>query len=327
MITIISFIWGGKGWHQVSASLDVQAFLITFREVLEAMLILGLITSYLKRLNQQRFNKWVWTGAGAGVFVSFLVALLFQVVLTSYAAMGSEIYLKIGIMIVSSILLTQMVLWMAEQSKDMKGKMEKRLDAILSTGSILGMIIHAFLVVLREGVETVFFFAAISKGQIDQALSSWGALLGMIAAIILAVLFFRGTTRFSLKTFFRITSAMIFLIAAGFLVSAIGMLQDLGHVPSAYLHVYDTSWLMPENPVDEEHFIREHGYAPLISGNIGIFFNALMGYTHNPSIEQILIYIAYFVVVLGWVRYKNQQGKVAKVKVKEKSEPAQAQLN
>jgi high-affinity iron transporter len=288
------------------SSLDVQAFLVTFREVLEAMLILGLITSYLKRMGQERFNKWVWTGAGFAVAASFLVALLFQVVLTGYATMGSEIYLKISIMIISSILLTQMVLWMAEQNRDVKSRMEKRLDAILTTGSIIGMIVHAFLVVLREGVETVFFFAAISKGEIDKVLTSWGALVGMIAAIVLSILFFRGTARFSLSTFFKVTGAMIILIAAGFLVSAIGMLQDLGHIPSAMPKVVDLAWLMPENPVDETHFIREHGYAPLISGSVGVFFNTLLGYTHDPSIEQIMAYIAYFVVVFTWVRYKKQ---------------------
>jgi high-affinity iron transporter len=290
----------------LAGSLDVQAFLITFREVLEALLIVGLITSYLKRVGASHFNKWVWTGAGAAVVASFFVALLFQVVLTGFQVMGSEIYLKITIMLISSVLLTQMVLWMADQSKGIKGRLESKLSDILTTGSVIGMIIHAFLVVVREGVETVFFFAGISGGQIDKAITSWGALFGVAVAGVVSYLFFRGAMRFSLQTFFRVTGAMIVLIAAGLLVQAIGMMQDIGLMKSAMPHVYNLDWLMPEHPVDEAHYVREHGTHPLISGNVGIFFKTLLGYSHSPSIEQILAYLGYFAVVFSWVRFKRR---------------------
>lgn len=100
--------------------MEVQALLITFREALEALLIIGIITSYLKRVNHREYTKYVWLGAALAVAASVGVAILFQVVLTGFAAMASEIYLKIGIMIVSALLLTQMVFWMAEHSQDIK---------------------------------------------------------------------------------------------------------------------------------------------------------------------------------------------------------------
>src|SRR5690349_10778029 len=124
----------------MSPSLDVQAFLVTFREALEAMLIVGLITSFLKKWNQEKYHKWVWMGASAGVIVSFFVALLFQVVLTGYQMMGSEIYLKISIMLISSILLTQMILWITAQNRNIHSRMEQRVASILTKGSIIGMI-------------------------------------------------------------------------------------------------------------------------------------------------------------------------------------------
>lgn len=287
------------------SSLDIQVLLVVFREAFEAFLILGLIITYLKRCNEVGYVRWVWAGSGLALVASCLFALLFQVVLTSYTAMGSEIYMKVGIMLVSSVLLTQMILWMARQNEDMKGNMERQLDLVLTQGSIWGMVFHAFLVVVREGVETVFFFAAISQGRIDQAMGSVGLWIGLAAAACLAYLFFARVARFSLKTFFRVTGGIILLIAAGFLVSAVGILQDLHMIPSVMPHVYDLSWLMPENPIDEMHYIREIGHAPLISGHVGIFFNAFLGYTHNPSIEQVLAYLTYFVVVYTWMRHKR----------------------
>ena len=78
--------------------MEIQALLIMFREVLEALLIIGIITTYMKRMGQCQYNKFVWLGAGLAVLASVGVAMLFQVVFTGFAAMGSEIYLKISIM-------------------------------------------------------------------------------------------------------------------------------------------------------------------------------------------------------------------------------------
>jgi len=286
---------------------EVQALLITFREVLEALLIIGIITTYLKRMDQAQYNKYVWLGAGLAVLASVGVAMLFQVVFTGFAAMGNEIYLKIGIMLVSTILLTQMVFWMAEHSKDIKGNMEGKMNKFISTGNIVGMVIHSFLVVLREGVETVFFFAAITGGNIGAALQGWGALTGVIIAAVVSYFFFKGTMRISLKTFFKVTGAFIILIAAGLLVQAISMMQDVGIIGSVVPHLYDITWFLPEHSIDHAHYVRDYGVEPLLSGDIGIFLKALFGYSSMPSIEEVIAYIGYFVVIYLLTGYQPKE--------------------
>ncbi|RAK21329.1 high-affinity iron transporter [Anoxybacillus vitaminiphilus] len=277
--------------------MEVQALLITFREALEALLIVGIITSYLKRVNHPQYTKYVWLGAGLAVLASVGVALLFQVVLTGFAAMGSEMYLKISIMFISAALLTHMVFWMAEHSRDMKKNMEGKIEHYISTGNMIGMVIHSFLVVLREGVETVFFFAAITGGNIGAAMQGWGAITGIVLAAVVSYLFFKGTMRVPLKTFFKVTGAFIILIAAGLLVQGISMLQDLNIIGSVMPHVYDITWFLPEHPIDYEHYLRDHGVAPVLSGDIGIFLKALFGYSSMPSLEEVIAYVGYFVVI------------------------------
>lgn len=284
-------------------ALELQALLITFREALEALLIVGIITTYLKRMKRGELTKYVWLGAALAVVASLGMALLFQVVLTGFAAMGSEMYLKIGIMLVSALLLTQMVFWMAKHSRDIKGKVEGKLSQFITAGNIIGMVVHSFLVVLREGVETVFFFAAITGGNIGAAISNWGALAGIVLAALVTYLFFKGSMRVSLKTFFKITSIFIILIAAGLLVQGVSMMQDLDMIGSVMPQVYDLTWLMPEHPIDEEHYIRDTGNEPFLSGQVGIFFKALLGYSSMPSLEEILAYLGYFAVLyflIGW---------------------------
>ncbi|MGG4166812.1 FTR1 family protein [Rossellomorea vietnamensis] len=295
--------------------MELQALLITFREVLEALLIIGIITTYLKKTNHGRFTKFVWLGAGLAIIASVGVAMLFQVVFTGFAAMGSEMYLKIGIMLVSSVLLTQMVFWMAKHSRDLKGNMEGKMKHFISTGNIVGMVIHSFLVVLREGVETVFFFAAITGGDIGAAMQGWGAITGVVIGCVVAYFFFKGTMRISLKSFFKVTGAFIILISAGLLVQAISMMQDIGLIGSVIPHLYDLTWLLPEHPIDYAHFLRDTGTAPLLSGDVGIFLKALFGYSSMPSIEEVISYIGYFVAIYFLTSPKRESVK-AKEEVK-----------
>jgi len=299
--------------------MQLQAFLITFREVLEALLIVGIITTYLKRTDSKQFVKYVWLGAGLAVVASYIVALVFQVVFTGFAAMGSEMYLKISIIFVSAILLTQMVFWMAEHSKNMKANMESKMSQYITAGNIIGMVVHSFLVVLREGVETVFFFAAITGGNIGEAMKGWGAISGLLVAVVVSYLFFKGTMRISLKVFFKVTGAFIVLIAAGLLVQGISMLQDLKILGSVMPHVYDITWLLPEHPIDYAHYLRDHGTAPLLSGDIGIFLKAFLGYSSMPSLEEVLVYIGYFVVLYMLIIFKKPVKKKQTIVDEDKS--------
>ena len=287
--------------------MELQAFLITFREALEALLIVGIITSYLKRVGRPEFTKYVWLGAGLAVLASLGLALVFQVVLDGFATMGAQNYMKVGIMIISGVLLTQMVFWMASQSKDMAGKVQGKYDQFITAGNVVGMVIHAFLVVLREGVETVFFFAAITGGDIGKAIQTWGSLGGLICAAIVAFFFFRGTMRISLRAFFRITGAFIILIAAGLIVQAVSILQDMSVIGTLVPHLYDLTWLMPEHPIDEEHYIRDTGETPFISGQVGIFLKALFGYASMPSLEEFLVYWGYYLALYLVLKNKGEQ--------------------
>jgi high-affinity iron transporter len=285
--------------------MEIQALLITFREVLEALLIIGIITTYLKRTQNGIYTKYVWLGAGLAVLASVGAAFLFQVVFTSFAAMGSEMYLKIGIMLISSILLTQMVFWMAEHSKDLKGNMEGKMNKFVTAGNVVGMVIHSFLVVLREGIETVFFFAAITGGDIGKALEGWGAITGIIIAAVVSYFFFRGSMRIPLKTFFKVTGVFIVLIAAGLFVQGISVMQDIKMIGSVIPHVYDITWFLPEHPIDYAHYLRDTGMQPIFSGDVGIFFKALFGYSSMPSIEEVIAYIGYFIAIYLLVNIKS----------------------
>ncbi|WP_203361556.1 FTR1 family protein [Bacillus sp. REN10] len=304
--------------------MDFQAFLITLREALEAILIVGLILSYLTRLDANQYKKWIYVGVLLAIVSSFLIALVFQVVFTGFASFGSEVYLKVGILFASVFLLTHMVIWMKKESKDINGDMQKKIGAAVTAGSVSALIIHSYLIVVREGVETVFFFAAISGGDITKVFQSSGALAGLLMALVLGYMFFSGTMRFSLKTFFNVTGILIMFIAAGLLVQGIGVLQDLGKMGSLYTtaegkpaELYNIVHIMPEHYQDEMHYLRDTGKESLISGQVGLFMAAMFGYSHNPSLEQVLGYWGYFAIVIVMTRLIDK-GKISKPSFKKR---------
>ena len=149
-------------------------------------------------------------------------------------------------------------------------------------------------------------FAAITGGNIGVTMKGWGAITGVIIAAIVSYLFFKGTMKVSLKTFFKVTGMFIILIAAGLLVQAISNMQDLNIIGSVIPHLYDLTWFLPEHPIDYDHYLRDHGMAPILLGDIGIFLKALFGYASMPSIEEVIAYIGYFVGIYLLTSFKTK---------------------
>ena len=86
--------------------------------------------------------------------------------------------------------------------------------------------------VLREGAETVLILSAVSLNS-TELMSFLGTLLGVIAAIAFGVMFVKGSVRINLQKFFRITTAILFLVAAQLLISGLHELSESGVIPSS----------------------------------------------------------------------------------------------
>ncbi len=253
--------------------------LITFREGLEAFLVVGIILTYLGRCNLNKYSKWVFVGAGIGLLSAILLGLLFQIYYSGFESSLGELYLKVTIMGFAIIVLTYMVIWMARNGRNMKGEIEKNLEHVISTGSVLALVMMSFLAILREGFETVLFLGALYGNEMSTPVY-YGGIIGLIMALIVTVAIFKGIRNLPIKQFFNITGGLIMLIAAGLLSNMVGILQDINIIPVLKQSVFDLSWLMVD------------------SSEIGIFFKALFGYTHSPSLAQVASYTVYFIIIL-----------------------------
>ncbi len=86
--------------------------------------------------------------------------------------------------------------------------------------------------VLREGAETVLMLAGVSLNS-TALMSFLGTLLGVLAAIAFGVIFVKGSVRINLQKFFRVTTAIMFLVAAQLVISGLHELSESGVIPSS----------------------------------------------------------------------------------------------
>jgi len=89
-----------------------------------------------------------------------------------------------------------------------------------------------FLMVLREGAETVLILSAVSLNS-TELMSFLGTLLGVLAAVAFGVMFVKGSVRINLQKFFRVTTAILFLVAAQLVVAGLHELSESGVLPSS----------------------------------------------------------------------------------------------
>ena len=153
---------------------------IVFREVLEASLIIGILYTYLKKSNNQDSIKMLWSGVGIAIFISIIVSIIFQIIAGGFEGSASKIFEGI-VMIIASIVLTTMIIWMA-QNKNISDNLKNKAKESLSSGLKYGIFMLAFVAVFREGVEIILFLYAIGiKDGISILPSIIGATLGLLA--------------------------------------------------------------------------------------------------------------------------------------------------
>ena len=200
--------------------------LIMFREVLEASLIIGILYTYLKKSGNDSSLKMLWSGVLSAVVISILASFLFQIFADGFDGKEGKIFEGI-VMIVASIVLTTMIIWMA-QNKNISEDLKNKAKESLSSGLQYGIFTLAFVAVFREGVEIILFLYAIGiKDGISVIPSIIGSLLGLFAGY---AIFIQGV-KIPLKKFFNVTSVFLIFVAAGMLTYGVHELESGGVIP------------------------------------------------------------------------------------------------
>src|ERR687887_457105 len=184
----------------------IDAFIISLREGVEAALIVGITLAYLSKINRPDLRKLVYAALSAAVAASVGGA-----VIIARTGINQDIF-EGWIMLAAAFFVVTMVIFMMRTAGALKGKIEQRVGTLVSEGSRIGLFLFVFLMVLREGVETVLILSAVSLNS-PQIMSFIGTLLGIGLAVLFGVMFVKGSVRVNLGKFFRVTSAILMFVA------------------------------------------------------------------------------------------------------------------
>ncbi|HZG31119.1 MAG TPA: iron uptake transporter permease EfeU [Ensifer sp.] len=268
-------------------------FLIMFREGVEAALIVGIIASYLKQTGRGVWMPVVWIGILLAIALSLFVGAGLQIVSAEFPQKMQELFEAV-IGLVAVVVLTSMVFWMRKAARSIKAELHHSIDeALASHSGGFGLAAMAFLAVVREGLESVFFLLATFQ-QSGSALAPLGALLGVLLAVLVGYGIYRGGLKLNLRRFFRWTGVFILIVAAGILANAVKALHEAGLWNHFQTVVFDFSARLP------------------LDSPLGSVLGGILGYIDAPTISEITVYVVFLAVSLFLFLAPHAPGEDAK---------------
>ena len=204
----------------------LQAFIITLREGVEAALIVGITLAYLVKIGRPELRKSVYFGLGAAFAGSIGAAIVI-----SRLKLNQDIF-EGWVMLLAAFFVITMIVFMMRTGRKLKGQIEGKVGLLAGEGSWVGLFAFVFLMVFREGVETVLILSAVSLNS-TELMSFLGTLLGVVTAVAFGVAFVKGSVRINLQKFFKVTTVILFFVAAQLIVAGLHELSENGVLPSS----------------------------------------------------------------------------------------------
>ncbi len=268
-------------------------FLIMLREGIEAALIVGIIGSYLRQTGNGQWMKPVWLGVVLAIFLCFGFGVILKTTSSDYPQKQQELFASIIAFIAVGVL-SWMVLWMKRAARLMKLKIQASIDYAVASGDRWGITLvgMAFFAVAREGLESVFFLLATFEQNVGIE-APIGAILGLMASILIGFGIYQGGVRINLQHFFRWTGLFILFVAAGLLASAFRAAHEAGIWNLFQDVVFDASNVLPTN------------------GLVGTVLAGILGYSDTPTVTEVVAYFGYLIPMLFLFLTTNKNTKTA----------------
>lgn len=255
--------------------------LITFREVIEASLIVATILSILVKFHESRGIKTVWTATFAATAVSLILLAAGSILglrVQEVFKGKTEMIFEGVTLVLSSFFITWAVFFLHKYFSVYKAKLLAKIKKTVEKEEETGLFFLVFTAVFREGMEIVLFLSTIyfasNPGQIFM-----GFFAGAIPALIISLGLFTATLRLPVFYAFRITSALLILFGAGQLIRSMGEFSELGIIPEVGKM---TLFFMPK-----------------VTSVSGELIQAVFGWSRSMDILQISFYFLY-ILLLGW---------------------------
>ncbi|MFQ6013790.1 MAG: FTR1 family protein [Thermoplasmata archaeon] len=269
--------------------LVVAQYLLTFREVLEASLLTAIILSYLVMTGRTGMKRYAWYGISVALTVSLLLGVFIFLLYGGLSEANRVLFEGVAALVAVAVL-TSMLFWMAIRARTMKSRIQGRVEAAATHGALLGVAAVTFILVFREGLETVLFLTPFMVQ--DVAGTILGVVLGVGTGVGLSYAVFHFGVRLDLRKFFFFTSILLIILAGGLFGYAIHELMKYAAIQGV-----DIGWW------GQAAYILPFSEGSLLhnKGLIGSIFAVLVGYDIDPEWGRVFAHFLYLAVTLPLV--------------------------
>ncbi|MBQ0138905.1 MAG: FTR1 family iron permease [Kurthia sp.] len=223
--------------------------LILLREGLEALLIILALVAFLKKSDQQHMAKWIYIGAGLGIAVSAIAAILMSTLFNSDSIASSREMIEGYVGLIAAAMMIGVGVWMHSKSnvKSWNAYIAKQMNHAMSKQSVWAMAAISFLSVFREGAETLIFYAGIAP-KMSTNQFALGIVIAVVILAIVAFFLLKVSDKIPVHRFFAVATILIYLLAFKIIGVSIHTLQLTDRMSShiiSGLPVYPTIGFFP----------------------------------------------------------------------------------
>ena len=280
----------------------MSEFIIVFREVLEASLVVGIIYLLLEKSNLKDHFKKLWLGVGAAIATSIAVGYLVILAKNSLGNNSTQALFEGIFLYLTAFLIWYVIFWLSKNVSDKKELESSTLSAIKI--SSWGVFFVVFFAILREGFETAIFL--ISSLSITGTFSYLGFFLGAILAILIGYLIVIQGRKVDIRNIFKYSTLLLVFLASGMIAYGTHEVEEY-IVKSEIIEDFNSDdiyrpWdiLQPKDSLSESDVAfmytydgSKEKYVHLFhdKGSVGVFLKGFFGYNSNPNLPELVLWL------------------------------------
>ena len=221
----------------------VNAFVIVFREGLEAVLILAALLGSLKAPAVRHLRRPLWMGAAASFVATIITFMVMSRILNAFAVFGEKLEAIVSVIAVAVLLVIMNWFFHNVYWNDHLANFHKKKHNLMGAkvGQGAGLAILGFTAMYREGFETVLFMQSLVL-QSGTWIVVGGASLALVLVSLVGILVFVMQTKLPHKKMLIATGGMICVVLFVIVGNTTHLLQVVGWMPIHPLPVAFPYW-------------------------------------------------------------------------------------
>ena len=278
--------------------------LIGVREGLEAGIVVMILVAFAVKSDRRDALKWIWLGVAGALALMIGTFLIIQFGTSTMSSLAAELIAGLA-SLVAVVIVTFMVLWMRKASASISGELKSGLENAMGAGgaAVTGL---AFLAVGREGFETALLMVGYAESGDSGPWPLIGLLLGVLVAVGLTFLLYRGAIRIDFNRFFFYTGLFLIVVAAGIASYGVHALQVYGWLPGLHNTAFDITSV----------YDQSSWYGEVLQG--------IFNFRPEPSWLQVIVWVGYIVIVGTAFVLRGRTPAPAKTDAPSSAAPAEA---